>query len=186
MSGSVRPKTVADDASGVQDDSPSVRGKSVTKVVASAVLLCALVVVISACGQAPPTEPSITSIQRASPPIPQPAPTSAPGEEGGPEVLVGTPFTVNMIDNGGAGPFMFEPVDLTFNQGDVINFTFIADGAFHTFTVADLDINVEINAGEASGLDFVFEEAGTYALICIPHEAQGMVGTLVIQPASGG
>ena len=32
-----------------------------------------------------------------------------------------------------------------------MNFTFIAEAAFHTFTVTDLDINVEVNAGETSG-----------------------------------
>ena len=137
---------------------------------------------IAGCGKAPPTDPSVTTIRRASPPIPQPAPTSAPGEEDTVR-LVGTPFTVNLIDNGGAGPFSFEPLDFRFKRGDVVNFTFIADGAFHTFTVNDLEINVEVNAGEASGLDFEFTEPGTYKLVCIPHEAQGMIGEIVVEDA---
>ena len=65
----------------------------------------------------------------------------------------------------------------------MVNFTFIADGAFHTFTVNDLEINVEVNAGEASGLDFEFTEPGTYKLVCIPHEAQGMIGEIVVEDA---
>ena len=38
-------------------------------------------VLIVGCGEPPPTDPSVTTIRRASPPIPAPAPTSVPGEE---------------------------------------------------------------------------------------------------------
>ena len=93
----------------------------------------------------------------------------------------GTKITINMIDNGGVGPMSYDPGDFTFSAGEGVNFTFIAEAAFHTFTVTDLDINVEVNAGEASGLDFVFEEPGTYELVCIPHQALGMVGTITVQ-----
>ena len=158
-----------------------------TKLAVGAMVIGALImgvvfVLIAGCGEPVPTDPSVTTIRRASPPIPAPAPTSVPGEEDK-VTLVGTPLTVNLLDNGGAGPFSFEPLEFTFKRGDVVNFTFIADGAFHTFTVNDLEINVEINVGEASGLDFEFTEAGTYKLICIPHEAQGMVGEIVVEDA---
>ena len=152
------------------------------KLAALTLMACAIFTVIIACGQPAPTEPSKMIIKRASPPIPPPAPTVAPGAaNGGGEVLVGTPFTVRMIDNGGAGPFAYDPVDLTFSVGEIVNFTFIGEDAFHTFTVPDLDIDVEVEAGETTGLDFKFEVAGTYELTCIPHEALGMIGTITVQ-----
>ena len=152
------------------------------KFAALTLMACAIFTVIVACGQPVPTEPSKMTIKRASPPIPPPAPTVAPDDSGeGVEALVGTPFTVRMIDNGGAGPFAYEPVDLTFAVGEIVNFTFIGEDAFHTFTVPDLDIDVEVEAGETTGLDFKFEVAGTYELTCIPHEALGMVGTITVQ-----
>lgn len=153
------------------------------KFAALTLMACAIFSVIAACGQPAPTEPSKVTIQRASPPIPPPAPTVAPEDaNGGPgEALVGTPFTVRMIDNGGAGPFAYDPVDMTFSVGEIVNFTFIGEDAFHTFTVSDLEIDEEIEAGETTGLDFVFETAGTYELICIPHEALGMIGTITVQ-----
>ena len=86
-----------------------------------------------------------------------------------------------MIDNGGAGPMEYDPADFAFSAGEGVNFTFIAEAAFHTFTVNDLEINVEVNAGETVGFDYVFEEPGTYELICVPHEALGMVGTITVQ-----
>ena len=152
------------------------------KFAALTLMVCAIFSVMAACGQPAPTEPSKTTIYRASPPIPPPAPTVAPdAANGGGEALVGTPFTVRMIDNGGAGPFAYDPIDLTFSVGEVVNFTFIGEDAFHTFTVSDLDIDVEIEAGDTTGLDFVFDVAGTYDLICIPHEALGMIGTITVQ-----
>ena len=152
------------------------------KLAALILVASAIFSVIVACGQPAPTEPSKVTIQRASPPIPPPAPTVAPDDtNGGSEALVGTPFTVRMIDNGGAGPFAYDPLDLTFSVGEVVNFTFIGEAAFHTFTVSDLEIDEEIEAGETTGLDFVFETAGTYELTCIPHEALGMIGTITVQ-----
>ncbi len=146
-------------------------------------MVCALFSVMLACGQPAPTEPSKVTIQRASPPIPPPAPTVAPDDANGDDApaLVGAPFTVRLNDNGGAGPFAFDPLDLTFSVGEIVNFTLIGEDAFHTFTVPDLDIDVEVEAGETVGLDFVFEVAGTYELTCIPHEALGMVGTITVQ-----
>ncbi len=158
------------------------KGEMLKKYAALILVASAIFSVILACGQPAPTEPSKVTIQRASPPIPPPAPTVAPDDaNGGVEKLVGTPFTVRMIDNGGAGPFAFEPADLTFSVGEVVNFTFIGEAAFHTFTAPDLEIDVEIEAGETTGLDFVFETAGAYELTCIPHEALGMVGTITVQ-----
>ena len=137
---------------------------------------------VVACGEAAPTEPSEVIIQRVSPPIPAPAPTQAPDAEGAAEAIVGTPFTVNMSGVGtAADPGVFDPVNLTFGVGQAVNFTFFSEDAFHSFTVSELDINVEVNAGESGGLDFVFEEAGVYELICVPHEALGMVGTITVQ-----
>ena len=158
------------------------KGEMLKKFAALVLMACAVFSVMAACGQPAPTEPSKMTIQRASPPIPPPAPTVAPDEDGaGVEKLVGTPFTVRMIDNGGAGPFAYDPVDLTFSVGEIVNFTFIGEDAFHTFTVSDLDIDVEIEAGETTGLDFLFDVAGTYEIICIPHEASDMVGTITVQ-----
>ena len=160
-------------------------GNSVTKFSVksvAAILAVAVAIAAIACGQAAPTGPSVTIIQRASPPIPAPAPTAVPGEGGDAvEAIVGTPVTVNMIDNGGAGPMEYDPTDFSFAVGEGVNFTFIAEAAFHTFTISDLDINVEVNAGETVGFDYIFEEPGTYDLICVPHEALGMVGTITVQ-----
>lgn len=57
----------------------------------------------------------------------------------------------------------------------------IAETEFHTFTVDDLGIDMELDSGETKTLTYTFDKAGVYKLICIPHEALGMVGEIVVQ-----
>ena len=40
---------------------------------------------------------------------------------------------------------------------------------------------MEVDAGETEEITFTFSEAGTYELICIPHESLGMVGKIIVQ-----
>ena len=152
------------------------------KVAVVVLVIGAVVMAISACGRPAPTEPSVTTIQRASPPIPAPAPTQPPDETSASEQLVpDTRIVVAMLDNGGVGPFEYDPVDLTFNTGAIVDITLTSEAAFHTFTVLDLDINVEVNAEESGGIVYQFDQPGVYEIICVPHEALGMVGTITVQ-----
>ncbi len=76
---------------------------------------------------------------------------------------------------------MFDPADLTFDAGETVDFTFVGESVFHTFTVEELGIDVDVNGGETVSFEFTFDEPGTYTLICIPHQALGMVGTITVQ-----
>ncbi len=122
-------------------------------------------------------------------PSPPPAPTApapaAPTAPAGPAPVApaaATEVTVGLNDAGGRGPFAFDPADLSFSAGEAVSFTFVSESQFHTFTVEELGIDVDVNAGETVGFDFTFDKPGTYALICIPHEALGMVGTITVGP----
>ena len=84
-------------------------------------------------------------------------------------------------DLGGSGEYEFSPKDHTFSVGDQITFAISAETEFHTFTVDELEIDVEIDAGETEIFTFTFDKAGTYKLICIPHESLGMVGEIIVQ-----
>jgi plastocyanin len=76
---------------------------------------------------------------------------------------------------------MFAPSDLTFNVGDTICFTVNAETEFHTFTVDALSIDVSLDPGTTESFNHTFGEAGSFELICIPHQALGMVGTITVQ-----
>ena len=45
----------------------------------------------------------------------------------------------------------------------------------------DLDINVSAPGGATQEATVTFDAAGTYNLICIPHQALGMVGTITVE-----
>ena len=143
-----------------------------------------------ACGgdeeQAPaaprPSPPPPPSASAPAAPLP-PAPTGpGPGSGTGPV----TEVEVQLRDSGGRGPFAFGPADLSFSVGEVASFTFIGESQFHTFTVEELGIDVDVDGGETVSFDYTFDEPGTYTLICIPHQALGMVGTITVGPSTGG
>ena len=93
---------------------------------------------------------------------------------------VGT-TVVNLKDPGGSGSYVFDPDELSFSVGETVTFDLTSGKEFHTFTVTDLGINVAVNAGETQTIEFTFDKAGTYNLICVPHQALGMVGTVSVQ-----
>ena len=93
----------------------------------------------------------------------------------------GTQFDVRLRDEAGSGSYSFDPGELTFNVGDSINFVIESETEFHTFTVEDLEIDAAADAGESVEFNFKFDRAGTFQIVCIPHETQGMVGTITVQ-----
>ncbi len=80
----------------------------------------------------------------------------------------------------GENPYVYEPIDFKFKLGKTYNLEFEAPGEFHTFTVADLGINVFINANETVTQTVTFNKAGNFPLICTPHETNGMIGTITV------
>ena len=149
-------------------------------------LIVAVVLVAVACGggaaPAPPPTP-----QPASPPPPPPAPApavaapapAAPGPAPAPGGGAG--IEVRMQDEAGSGAYGFNPAQFNFKVGETVTFMFTADTEFHTFTVDDLGIDEAVDPGPAVSFAFTFDKPGTFQLICIPHELQGMTGTITVQ-----
>ena len=148
------------------------------------VLVGLISVAAVACGSDP-----IPTPRPASPPpppaapaaAPAPAPAVAPAAAPAAPASAATDVVVDLTDAGGRGPFAFKPVDFEFSAGETVNFTFVPEGAFHTFTVDSLGIDVEVAVGDSVDFSFTFDTPGTYELICIPHEALGMVGTITVK-----
>ncbi len=90
----------------------------------------------------------------------------------------GTAFAVSLQDPGGSGEYIFDSEDLTFSVGETVNFTLTSETEFHTFTIDDLSLDMSADVGETVEFSFTFDTPGTYALVCVPHEASGMVATI--------
>ena len=90
--------------------------------------------------------------------------------------------SVNQDPAGPGGEYTFDPVEFTFNVGDIVEFTLIAETEFHTFTVDDLGIDVSMDGGSSQTMTYTFDTPGEFKLICIPHELLGMVGSITVLP----
>ena len=73
------------------------------------------------------------------------------------------------------------PRSLRFEVGQEVTFSLSGETEFHTFTVDELDIDVSMDVGETVEYTYTFDEAGTFRLYCIPHEALGMTGEIVVE-----
>ena len=84
-------------------------------------------------------------------------------------------------DAGGSGEYRFDPAELRFDLGQEVTFSLSGETEFHTFTVEELGIDVSLEAGEIVEYTYTFDKAGTFRLFCIPHEALGMMGEIVVE-----
>lgn len=97
----------------------------------------------------------------------------------------------------------FEPAELTITAGETVAFendssqshtvtayedeipdagSYFASGGFSDEAAARADLGEGlIDAGERFAV--TFDVPGTYEYFCIPHESQGMTGTIVVEPA---
>ena len=138
--------------------------------------LAALLTVAVACGDG---EEAIT-----------PTPTKIPTATPTPEAMVektpavteemGDSTTIEVLNN--ENPYFFGPKEITLEAGKSYRFVNISPAEFHTFTVEDLGIDISIDGGTTVETDYTATHpTGTYVLVCLVHEAQGMVGTITIK-----
>ena len=90
----------------------------------------------------------------------------------------GQTVTVSMEDN------YFEQPDITVEPGTTVTWVQTGDNPHTTTSYDGLWDSGMIEGGSGGTFSFTFEEPGTYAYYCIPHEAQGMTGTVTV--AGGG
>jgi plastocyanin len=72
----------------------------------------------------------------------------------------------------------FQNTSLTASAGEVSVFVDNRDSTLHTFTIEELDVDLDIPAGKSARITFD-AEPGEYRFFCVPHEAD-MEGTLQV------
>ena len=89
--------------------------------------------------------------------------------------------TLDVLMQDEGGNYVYSPTEITVSTGETLELVLTSQNEFHSFTVDDLDIDLEVEAGETEELVFTFDKPGTYDFICIPHESLGMVGQIIVQ-----
>ncbi len=85
-----------------------------------------------------------------------------------------------------AGDLWFKPERIEASGGAALNITVRNDGeVFHDFTIDELDLMIDVEAGDTVTAGLADVKPGTYDFYCsVPGHAQaGMTGTLVINSA---
>ena len=87
--------------------------------------------------------------------------------------------------------FYFAPTVLEGEAGASVEITLSNQGQqAHTFTIDDLNIDVEVAPDSNAKIEATFPESGTLLFYCSIHQGQGMRGGLAVggdlKPASGG
>ena len=137
---------------------------------------------LAACGGSAGPEATATVESPPPPPTrPVPTPEDVVVEPTVEPPSAGTRVELAAKDIGGSGAYGFDPDKFTFSVGETVEFTITSETEFHTFTVDELGIDQAIRGRETAVVTFTFDTAGTFELICIPHEALGMVGTITVQ-----
>lgn len=83
------------------------------------------------------------------------------------------------------GPYNFDPPAITVDAGTTVTWEWVGD-ASHSVThnvgeEEDPMFNSEIQGGAGTTFDYQFEESGVYLYKCIPHEALGQKGYVVVE-----
>lgn len=88
----------------------------------------------------------------------------------------GAPAPLTMNDN------FFEPLCLAVSSTQEITMTNAGD-SLHNFSVEDQGVDIDVEAGEELITEPTEElfRPGTFRFVCKYHEAEGMVGTIVIE-----
>ena len=90
-------------------------------------------------------------------------------------------ITIEMQDLPG---YAYLPADIEMSAGETYNIRLVGSDEFHTWSVVDSNgdyiVNINLNANAEQTVAFTAPASGTYEIICLPHQASGMVGTLTV------
>ncbi len=133
---------------------------------------------MAACSSGSP-EPTATATRAPAPTATRAAPTATPvppTPTSAPVASDDTVWKVGMAEN----PYRFVPDKYTLKNGVSYTLEIAAPKEFHSFTIDDLGVNIFVNPGQAVKQVVPVNKAGTFKLKCLPHEALGMVGEVVV------
>jgi heme/copper-type cytochrome/quinol oxidase subunit 2 len=77
--------------------------------------------------------------------------------------------------------YKFEPSSISVKKGEKIKLILTSKDVYHTFTVDELGISIEVFPGQTVTKEILVDKSGAFRLYCVPHESLGMVGEFVVE-----
>ena len=115
---------------------------------------------------------------------------SGGNQSGGNQSSGGGGGSTKTVEVGAGSGTSFGPEEVTIAPGDTVVWEWTGEGGAHNVVAEDGAFNSG-SPEEGSGITFehTFQETGEFPYYCAPHEAVGMVGTVIVQEggaSSGG
>ena len=89
--------------------------------------------------------------------------------------------TVAVGSEGNGGNYGFSPAAVRVSTGTTVVWEWTGQGSFHNVVAEDGSFESEQSQEEGFTFEYTFEETGTYEYVCVPHEAMGMKGAVVVE-----
>ena len=78
----------------------------------------------------------------------------------------------------------YVPANITMEAGKTYNIKLVGGAEFHTWTIVDSSgeyvENISVNPSGEQTIQLTAPASGTYDIICLPHQTNNMIGTLVV------
>ncbi|WP_135829802.1 halocyanin domain-containing protein [Halorussus halobius] len=89
--------------------------------------------------------------------------------------------TVDVGAQGNGGNYAFSPAAVSVSTGTTVVWEWTGQGSLHNVVAEDGSFESEQTQEEGFTFEHTFEETGTYEYVCVPHEAMGMKGAIVVE-----
>ena len=89
--------------------------------------------------------------------------------------------TVEVGTEANGGYYGFGPAAIRVSAGTTVTWEWTGQGSSHNVAAEDGSFESELVAEEGHTFEHTFESAGTTKYVCVPHEALGMKGVVVVE-----
>lgn len=89
--------------------------------------------------------------------------------------------TVMVGAEGNGGGYAFDPAAITVDTGTTVTWEWTGDGGSHNVAAEDGSFESKLVGEAGHTFSHTFDSTGTFKYKCVPHEAMGMKGAVVVE-----
>lgn len=89
--------------------------------------------------------------------------------------------SVEVGAQGNGGGYAFAPAAIRVDAGTTVTWKWTGDGGMHNVVAEGGEFESELKSEAGATFSHAFDAAGTFTYKCVPHEAMGMKGAVVVE-----